>query len=247
MTLAGTGSQGTASVIVLWITAAIMLIGGLAYTARALSARPEVGHFYYITALIPLIAATLYMVMAAGFGGLNQSGHVFLFGRYIDWAVTTPLLLLDLALFTLPPRTPGRIGIIVALLASDVFMILTGLGASAIRTNFRWALFGFSCAGFLAVIYFIGAKLTPAATERSEETRRSYKVLSGSLLALWVCYPIIWVLGKEGFGVFPFFVEILLFAILDVVAKVGWGGLLLSHVESREQSTRSYADVSPQI
>lgn len=269
MTLSGTGPLGNASVVILWITAAIMIIGGLVYTVRALSARADTSHFYYLTALIPLVAGTLYMVMAAGYGGLYQSGHVFLFGRYIDWAITTPLLLLDLALFALPSGIPGRIAVIVGLIAADLFMIFTGLAASAIRSNFRWALFGFSCAGFLAVVYFIAAKLTPVGSNRSEftpagsnrsgftpggsrrsnEDRKAYNMLSGSLLVLWVCYPIVWALGKEGFGVLPFFVEILLFAILDVVAKVGWGGLLLAQVAKREQATGDYraSNVSPQI
>lgn len=45
--------------------------------------------------------------------------------RYVDWLLTTPLLLLDLALLALAvPRR--RVGLIATLMGVDVFMIQTG-------------------------------------------------------------------------------------------------------------------------
>jgi bacteriorhodopsin len=40
-------------------------------------------------------------------------------------------------------------------------------------------------------------------------------------------YPIAWLVGTEGAGIVPLFVETLLFMILDVTAKVGFGIILL--------------------
>jgi len=45
---------------------------------------------------------------------------------------------------------------------------------------------------------------------------------------LWLAYPIVWILGTEGFRLYGGGWETLLIAVLDVSAKVGYGFLLLS-------------------
>ena len=54
--------------------------------------------------------------------------------------------------------------------------------------------------------------------------------------AMWICYPIVWALSATGWGVFSLFVTTLLFTILDVAAKVGYGSVLLSKPEALEQA-----------
>ncbi len=238
--ISGTSPLGSGIDTVLWITALIMIIGSLIFTFRSFTARTEVKHYFYASALIPLIAATLYMLMASGYGSLNQNGHLFLFGRYIDWVFTTPLLLLDLALVALPKNFPGRISLIATMMGADIYMIVTGFVATAIRSDFRWAFYGVSCAGFLAVLYFILVRLTPEATRRRDDVRRLYGMLSATLLILWFCYPIVWALGSEGFGIISVFAETILYAILDILAKVGYGFILLS-----SPATLADADETP--
>lgn len=46
---------------------------------------------------------------------------------------------------------------------------------------------------------------------------------------LWSCYPIVWLLGSEGFGAASPTLEVFLFLILDLFAKVGFGFLLLTN------------------
>ncbi|GHO81724.1 rhodopsin [Ktedonobacter sp. SOSP1-85] len=220
--------MNSATVTVLWVTSLLMILCTLVFTYRSFRARTEIKHFYYLTALITLIAATLYMTMASGYGGIGLNGKVILFGRYIDWVITTPLLLMNLALIALPRNFPSRLAVIGTMIAADVYMIVSGLGASLIRSNFRWAFFAVSCAGFLAVLYFIVVKLTPEANVRSGPVQRHYSTLAIMLIALWVCYPIVWILGTEGFGVISLLPEVILYAILDILAKGAFGFVLLS-------------------
>lgn len=220
---------GTASNTVLWITTIIMIVAAIIFAAMTRNAPPRARHFYYASTFIVLWAATLYFSQASGYGYVTQAGgHAFFYARYIDWLVTTPLLLLALALLALPRGTPGRTALTATLIGADVYMILTGFAAAFIRTGFRWAFFGMSCVGFLVVLSIIVAKLTPEATRRPVEVKQHYARLSPMLMGLWLLYPIVWVFSPTGWGVFPEFVSILLFAILDVLSKVGFSAVLLS-------------------
>ncbi len=222
----------TGTVTVLWIVSAIMIIAALAFTFMQRNASTESKHFYYASSFIALTAATLYFAMASGSGEIIQpGGHVFLFGRYIDWAITTPLLLLDLALVGLP-RYPGRSALIIWLMGSDVYMIATGFVAASLRSEYRWAWFGISSVAFFVILYIIVGQIGPIARRRDPVVSRQFRTMSISLLVLWFCYPIVWALGPEGFGLLSTFVSVLLYGILDVLAKVGYGFNLL-----RNQST----------
>lgn len=48
------------------------------------------------------------------------------------------------------------------------------------------------------------------------------------LLVLWTAYPIIWLLGIEGFAWILTPVETVLYTIVDLCAKVGFGLILTS-------------------
>jgi bacteriorhodopsin len=99
--------------------------------------------FHIITTFITAFAAISYFAMATGDGNSYAQStirenhkhdipdtfkHVFrqvFYARYIDWSITTPLLLLDLAFLA------GLNGAnIVVVLVTDVIMILTGLFAA---------------------------------------------------------------------------------------------------------------------
>ncbi|GCE31744.1 rhodopsin [Dictyobacter alpinus] len=241
--ISGIGPLGPGVRLVLWITALIMILGTLYFTYGSVSARVERRRFFAISAIITLIAATLYTLMATGYGTLLQpGGHLSFFGRYIDWTFTTPLLLLDLALLALARNFPNRGMVIGTLVAADVYMILTGFVASIIRTDVRWIFFAASCAGFLAVIYLLVSRLAPQASLRGRLVDNHYRRLMPILLVLWILYPIVWALGKEGAGVISTLAETVLYAILDICAKVGFGLVLVSNPDALEDAER---DVSP--
>jgi bacteriorhodopsin len=52
-------------------------------------------------------------------------------------------------------------------------------------------------------------------------------VLRNLIVIAWSVYPVAWLVGTEGLGLVGLFGETLIFMILDVLAKVGFGIVLL--------------------
>ncbi len=186
--------------------------------------------FHVITAIITGAAAFSYLMMATGVGAtLIEGDRLFYFFRYIDWVVTTPLLLLDLALLALV--APGRnVGFIVGLLGLDVFMILTGLLAGSRSSGFgRGFWFIVSTVAMIALLYLVVTRLFSEAASQPEAVHQIFRTLALLTVVLWSFYPIVWLIGTEGFGAVNSTVEVLLFLVLDFLAKIGFGFLLLTN------------------
>lgn len=105
--------------------------------------------------------------------------------RYVDWSVTTPLLLLDLALLA------GLSGanILVAIVA-DLVMVLTGLFAALSEDEkSRWGYYAMGCVAYLVIVYqlAIGGRRTVATKDK--KTSLFYSSIAGFTLVLWTIYP----------------------------------------------------------
>lgn len=157
--------------------------------------------------------------------------HVFrqvFWGRYVEWSLTTPLLLLNLALLA------GLNGadIIVAVVA-DVVMVLTGLFSALGETRVqRWGFYTFSWLAYLVVVYPFVVRGRRNAANRGTGTVGLFSAIGGFILILWTIYPIIWALGA---GTLKLSVdsEIIWYAVLDVLAKPIFGlWLLATHARS---------------
>lgn len=180
---------------------------------------------YVITLFINVVAAISYFVMATGFGDviIRQSEHSlssnreFLVPRYIDWLITTPLLLLDLTLLAGLP-----VGEIIVVIFADIIMIVTGLiGALHEDLKFRWGFFAFSVTALFYVYYALVGSARSYAFVRSQKVGALYNKVSLGLIVIWGLYPIVWAFS-EGTGKWTADTEVLAFAVLDVVAKVAW-------------------------
>lgn len=213
--------------VVLWIGTALMTIGLLVFLYLGSRATEENRSFFTATSLVALIAATSYFAMASGHGSVMVGGRTFFFARYADWVFTTPLLLLDLALLALPSLR-DRTALVATLIGADVYMILTGLIAGLLNDASKYVWFITSTVAFVVVLYILIVQLLGQARARGGEVGRLFRTLSTLTLVLWICYPIVWLLGTEGFGILPLAVEVIIYAILDVTAKIGFGFLLLT-------------------
>lgn len=86
----------------------VMSLGSLAIYATG-SKDPEWRHHTQMHSLVPFIAATSYLAMALGTGVLTVHGDETLFlARYVDWSITTPILLTGLTLTALHDITATR-------------------------------------------------------------------------------------------------------------------------------------------
>ncbi|KFY30955.1 hypothetical protein V493_01521 [Pseudogymnoascus sp. VKM F-4281 (FW-2241)] len=241
---------GHSGLISLWVVFGIMLLSTLAFSSMAWLVPVEKRVFHITMTLITAFAAISYFGMATGGGAsfvhllafkchkhdpshpLNVFRQVF-WARYVEWSLTTPLLLLNLALLA------GLNGadIIVAVVA-DVVMVLNGLFHALGQTRVqRWGFYTFSWLAYLVVIYPFVVRGRRNAASRDAGTVRLYGAIGGFILILWTIYPIIWALGV---GTLKLSVdsEIIWYAVLDVLAKPIFGlWLLYTHARSSTAPT----------
>jgi bacteriorhodopsin len=216
----------------------LMLLGMLYFIVEGWGVEdPRQKEFYVITILIPGIAAASYLSMFFGFGLtevplVNGRTVDVYWARYADWLFTTPLLLLDIGL--LAGASNRDIGALVGL---DAFMIVTGLAATLMKIPVaRYAFWTISTIAMIFLLYFLVAVFGQAVDDKSEDTRSTFNVLRNIILVTWVIYPIAWLVGTEGLALVGLFGETLLFMILDVTAKVGFGFVLLKSRAITEDS-----------
>ena len=193
--------------------------------------------FHIVTAVITGTAAFSYLMMATGAGAtLVEGDRLFYYFRYIDWVITTPLLLVDLALLALV--SPGRnLGFIAGLVGLDIFMILTGLLAGSRASEFAagfW--FIVSTVAMVVLLYLVATRLLSEAASQPPAVQQVFRTLAILTVVLWSLYPLVWLLGTEGFSAVGSTTEVLLFLILDFLAKIGFGILLLTNREAIGQA-----------
>ncbi len=185
---------------------------------------------YQLNFFICLIAAGLYLLMATGYGAFTDMegpGTKTTWIRYVTWGLSTPLLVLDLTFLG-----RSKLPLITALVGADVVMILTGFVATIMPDPLNLLWYVISCGAFLA---FAAALLTTYKKQAKAQHPRSAAVFDRIVtvhLFLWTLYPVVWILSVEGLGVFGTPTEAMLFTILDVVAKVGFGFLALNSLKT---------------
>ena len=212
----------------LWIGFAIMLIGLVSFGVLRLSkATPESRGFYDKSIIIVLIASCAYLAMALNLGGVYIGGetHRVYIPRYIDWLFTTPLLLLDLVLFAKPILQKGWQWDALMIIFFDDVMIVTGLVAALDTPPYRWVWFWVSTAAYVVVALFVINLFRKSSLIADVRVATRFRLLCGTLSVLWLIYPFVWALY---FGnLMTPGVEDLVFMLLDITAKVGFGFILL--------------------
>ncbi|KAH9892170.1 bacteriorhodopsin [Xylariomycetidae sp. FL2044] len=220
-----------------WYYTVCAIMGFSAILFMVLALRKPQTHriFHYINAAIAAIACIAYFSMGSNLGKtailaefrrpddpqVRSAGtREIFYARYIDWAITTPLLLLDL-LLTAGIPTPT---ILVTLLADEI-MIVCGLVGALTYTRYKWGYFAFGCAAFFFIIYELGYDGVKHAKALGKP-KKPYLMCTSYLLFLWMLYPIAWGLSEGGNVIHPDS-EAIFYGILDILAKPVFAGLLL--------------------
>ncbi len=230
----------------LWLGTAGMLGGSAAlFLAGGKRTQDEEGHSI-AHGLVPLFAAIAYFALAVHQGQVTlSSGRVFLFARYLDWSVTTPVLLLGLSMTALH-GAHRRAGLVAGLLASDVVMIVTGLFFGASQDPFmKWVWYIASCAAFIAVYYVLFGPLRAEAQMRDAERRSAYNRNVVILSVLWLIYPIVVILGPDGLEIWTATLATACITVLDLVAKVVYGFISMAGSRRITDADLARGDVSP--
>lgn len=215
---------------------AVMGVATLAFMGMSFSRPQSHRFFHYITAGITSVACVAYFAMGSNLGQVPipvefvrpDHGSVaaagtreIFYARYIDWAVTTPLLLLDLMLTAGVPMPT----ILIAIFA-DELMIITGLIGALTRTTYKWGFWSFGMAAFLYVVYALVVDGRRHANALGGEPKKTFLMCGVWLVSLWFLYPIAWGLSEGGNVIHPDS-EAIFYGILDIMAKPVFGALLL--------------------
>lgn len=208
-----------------------MAAGALLFVFWSREPRGVPGYEYLIATFIPIWSGAAYLAMLFDQGQVSVDGQITYYASYLDWVITTPLLLLALAL-TAMYRIEKDKTLIAALLGADIFMILTGLIADLSPTPTRYVWYGLGVAAFLVLLYLIWVPLKAKADSQGPEMAGIFRRVAGLLSVLWVAYPLTWILGPSGIGLFNQTLDTLLFTLVPIVSKVGWSIVDLSSLRA---------------
>ena len=204
-----------------WIYAFIMIIGGLYFYIQSRNPKGVPKYEYVIAILIAVWSGIAYFSIAIGQGFLEKPDQTVYFARYLDWVVTTPLLLLSLAL-TAMFYTTKNIAIILSLVFSDVIMILSGLIADFSNNNIKYVWYSIGLVAFFIILYIIWVPLRNIADKSDIKLSQHYKIAAAYLTILWICYPTVWIIGPSGFGLTSELTDVLFFIVLPIFSKIGF-------------------------
>lgn len=232
----------------LWVVFVFMVIASAGFAAMSWRVPVARRLYHVITTLITITAAISYFAMATGHGVSvhsvivrHQNNHVpdtytevqrqVFWARYVDWSLTTPLLLLDLSLLA------GLNGahILMAIVA-DVIMILTGLFAAfgTEGTPQKWGWYAIACIAYLVVIWHLAINGRAQAQAKGQKVGSFFVAIAGFTLIVWTAYPIVWGVA-DGARHVSVDGEIIAYAVLDILAKPIFGlWLLLTHAKMPE-------------
>jgi sensory rhodopsin len=199
---------------------AIGMVLGTIPPVRDLFRYPTHRRYDLVLAGITGFAAVAYAAMALGYTEVTVAENSFYVARYVDWLVTTPLIVLYLAMLT--DATRGQTA---ALLVVDALVILAGIGAAFSSGTLRWGLF--AAGGLLYAVLAYGllrSLLAALGSDPDPRVQSLFVTLRNITVVLWTLYPVVWLLGPAGFDVLQYEMYTIVVVYLDFISKVGFVG-----------------------
>ncbi|AXR76864.1 bacteriorhodopsin [Natrarchaeobaculum sulfurireducens] len=207
--------DGASAITVSYAIATVGLLIGVVISIRLLTddaVDNDRGGFLWLL-VIPAFAGLSYLFMTLEIGVVEVGDNsVYLF-RYIDWLVTTPILVAYVGYVAGAPRKW-----IIAVAVADAMMIAIGFAATLLTGIATWIGFGVSAifhVSLLAILYLI----FPRYVSQYPERYRLFKVLQNHVGLLWLAYPLIWLASPAGVGAVSVVGTAMIIAYIDVVAK----------------------------
>ncbi|KAG8534159.1 uncharacterized protein KY384_001003 [Bacidia gigantensis] len=217
-----------------WTVCAVMFVSTMVIVGLSFTKPRNHRIFHYITAAITMVAAIAYFTMGADLGEtgikvefmrnnpkVHGTTREIFYVRYIDWVITTPLLLMDLLLTAALPWPTVMYTILI-----NEIMVITGLIGALVTSSYKWGYFVFGCFAFLWVAWTVTWTARKHANALGADIGRTYLICGVWTIFLWFLYPIAWGLSEGGNVIAPDS-EAVFYGILDILAKPVFGALLL--------------------
>ncbi|KAJ4291309.1 Small subunit processome complex component [Collariella sp. IMI 366227] len=192
--------------------------------------------YHVVTTLFTIVSALAYFGMAAGHAStlschrvrdhhkhdipdtFHEECRQVYWARYVDWALTTPLILLNLSLLAGVDGAHTLMAIV-----ANVVMVLGGLFATygAEGTAQKWGWYAIACLGYLFTVWHVGLHGSRMVQNKGQRVSRLWASLAIYSLAVWAAYPIVWGIAALARKT-SVDTEILIYAILDLLAMSWW-------------------------
>lgn len=193
---------------------------------------------FVATMMVPLVSISSYTGLVSGltvsvisvpYPGGGSEEVLIMWGRYLTWALSTPMILIALGLLAGTNLTKLFTAVVM-----DIGMCITGLAAALTTSSLllRWFWYLISCAFFVAVLYVLLVEWPEDA--RAAGTAEIFGTLKTLTVTLWLGYPIFWALGSEGLAILTTTQTSWAYSLLDVGAKYIFAFLLLRWVVANQ-------------
>jgi len=186
--------------------------------------------YYAVLAGVTGFAAVAYLAMYLGVGRIAVGDGVLFVPRYVDWLVTTPLLVLFLGMLCRPERR-----VYAALVAVDVLVIGAGVAAGLVPSPYGYAAYLVGCVAYVGLLYLLVVVLPRQATLHGDRVDAVFTKLRNLTVVLWTLYPVVWILGPLGVGLLQPGTEIMVVTYLDLISKVGFVAMAVNGAGALDQ------------
>ena len=238
----------------LWVNIALAGLSILLFVYMGRNVEdPRAQLIFVATLMVPLVSISSYTGLISGItvgflempaghalaeAGTGPNGGVFTpWGRYLTWALSTPMILIALGLLA-----GTNMSKLFTAVTADIGMCITGLAAALTTSSYllRWVWYAISCAFFVVVLYILLAEWArDAEIAGTAEIFNTLKILT---VVLWLGYPIVWGLGAEGLALIQSpAVTSWAYSGMDIIAKYLFAFLLLRWVVENERTVAKMA------
>ncbi|EXJ85528.1 hypothetical protein A1O1_05892 [Capronia coronata CBS 617.96] len=195
--------------------------------------------FHYMLASLLLVSGVAYFAEGSNLGWtaiqvewdrhdpkVHGNMRQIFYVRYIDYFITTPLLLSTLLLASgLPTPT------ILYVLMMDVVMVIMGLVGALVKSTYKWGFYTFGLTAFCFIAFSVVWEGRVYARALGADILRNYTVASAWLMIIWLVYPVAWGVS-EGGNVIPPDSEAITYGVLDILTKPVFAALFLWGIRS---------------
>lgn len=214
-----------------WVGFVGMAAGTLYFLVERNSLAPEYRSTATVAALVTFVAAIHYYFMKQAVGESGLLSEIDGFPteiRYIDWLVTTPLLLIKFPLLLGLKGGKGR-SLLTKLVIADIIMIIGGyIGESSINLAGGFTQLGLwayvvGCIAWFYIIYLLFTNVTKAAEDKPAPIREALLQMRLFILIGWAIYPVGYAVTLFAPGIEVQLVRELIYNFTDLINKVGFG------------------------
>ncbi|TLS22212.1 uncharacterized protein PpBr36_09976 [Pyricularia pennisetigena] len=215
---------------------ALMTVSALTFTAAAVKRPPYHRVFHQTSALFCFVAAIGYFSMGSGLGQVPIEAEFtrpdssytsaagtreIFYARYVDWAVSLPLVVLALMLSSGVPLSTT----LTTMMATEIFNVCLLIGALT-ETTYKWGYFTFALMAEWFVFYQLLIPGRKYASAVGGSVGSTYLTASLLVVTCWFFYPISWGLSEGGNVIHPDS-EAIFYGLLDIFSRPMVGAVLL--------------------